>query len=678
MTEAISKEIQRFPWAPIIILTALIGFIGPFWTSFIPASLQAHYNLGSAGCALNIQPLAFILILLAGFCMPLIGRGVRRGGRGKLSLTALTYLYVVGFTASRYVTNTWFYPWWPVIRFAADRYLSPVESVAYVPWFMAPKADVASQMIHGHVPVPWAEWIPSIFYAWSQAVLFAAFWIAIASIFRRQWIDVERVPFPQTMIAHELIERVRGEGGKRWGTPFAIGSILGLAFQIPIYLATLFPWFPDIYGWRAATCGTGAGQITADSPLASIIGLATWMKNPVYGAVFYLAPLSILFNAWFWYLIFLVLMQVAYIMGYYTGIPGMGGCGRVWCGGQGYWDSAPYKWVALSQVGGTIGLVLITLIMSRKYLLDTLRSALGRPSGEGPETNEPIRYRTAYALLAVSFVLLVVSFMALGLGLAAAILMPLTTFICFMMGVIVYSRVGYQISYNNRWGTFLFKALWPSQPEVPTSEWMLSFYFSTNYASNGTDYGWGAPVFSAMSGYRMANLTGVSNRNVFKAVAISSVVTPLTAIIGCLIVVHSFGLSGLQIGGGGGAFGCSSLTSCPTPANIAVSPTSDPWIPYAVAGALVVGLLSVLHARFVWFPFEPIGFLLATNGRSLLEGAWIMFLVAWVVKTATLRIGGSKAYENFGVPVAAGFIVSYMALIFVGGLVGIYKFFFPF
>jgi hypothetical protein len=54
----------------------------------------------------------------------------------------------------------------------------------------------------------------------------------------------------------------------------------------------------------------------------------------------------------------------------------------------------------------------------------------------------------------------------------------------------------------------------------------------------------------------MANLTGVSNRNVFKAVAISSVVTPLTAIIGCLIVVHSFGLSGLQIGGGWGINRC--------------------------------------------------------------------------------------------------------------------------
>jgi hypothetical protein len=479
------------------------------------------------------------------------------------------------------------------------------------------------------------------------------------------------------MIAHELVERVKHDGKKNWGTPFIIGAILGLAFQVPIYLATLFPWFPDIYGWRTSTCGTGAGQITADSPLAGIIGLATWMKNPVYAAVFYLAPLSILFNAWFWYLIFLILMQVAYFMGYYSGIPGMGGCGRVWCGGQGYWDAPPFKWVAFSHIGGTVGLVLMTLILSRKYIADTFKSAMGR-GGANSDSNEPMTYRTAYLILVISFISLVGLFMFSGLGIAAAILMPLTTFIAFMMGVIVYSRVGYQISYNNRWGTFLYKALWPTLPETPTREWTLSFYLSTNYASNGADYGWGAPVFSTMSSYRMADLTGVSNKNVLKAVMLSSVITPLTAVIGCLVVVYKFGFSGLQIGGGGGAFGCSSLTSCPSLSNVAVSPTSDPWIPYAVAGALFVTALAVLHARFVWFPFEPIGFLLATNGRALLEGVWIMFLVAWVVKMATLRIGGSKVYENYGIPVAAGFIVSYMALIFVGGLLGIYRFFFPF
>jgi len=52
--------------------------------------------------------------------------------------------------------------------------------------------------------------------------------------------------------------------------------------------------------------------------------------------------------------------------------------------------------------------------------------------------------------------------------------------------------------------------------------------------------------------------------------------------------------------------------------------------------------------------------------------------VAWVLKTLTLRIGGSKAYEEIGSPIAGGVIAGCMAFILIGGLMGVTRFFVQF
>jgi hypothetical protein len=57
---------------------------------------------------------------------------------------------------------------------------------------------------------------------------------------------------------------------------------------------------------------------------------------------------------------------------------------------------------------------------------------------------------------------------------------------------------------------------------------------------------------------------------------------------------------------------------------------------------------------------------------------WLPALIAWILKTITLRVGGSKLYENYGIPVATGFATGFISIAFIGGLIGIYRFFFPF
>lgn len=55
-----------------------------------------------------------------------------------------------------------------------------------------------------------------------------------------------------------------------------------------------------------------------------------------------------------------------------------------------------------------------------------------------------------------------------------------------------------------------------------------------------------------------------------------------------------------------------------------------------------------------------------------------MFLGAWALKVLTLRIGGSKAYEEYGVPIVVGFIAGFALIALIGGAALVWMFFFPY
>lgn len=65
-------------------------------------------------------------------------------------------------------------------------------------------------------------------------------------------------------------------------------------------------------------------------------------------------------------------------------------------------------------------------------------------------------------------------------------------------------------------------------------------------------------------------------------------------------------------------------------------------------------------------------------GHALLEGIWTMALAAWVAKTITLRVGGSKIYEGVGIPTAIGFIIGLVIITLIGGALLAIRFFYPF
>jgi hypothetical protein len=154
------------------------------------------------------------------------------------------------------------------------------------------------------------------------------------------------------------------------------------------------------------------------------------------------------------------------------------------------------------------------------------------------------------------------------------------------------------------------------------------------------------------------------------------IIGPIFSLISLITVVHGFG--GARIAIWKDWFEGIGERWALIPGWWTASPAAEPWLPYVVAGGAWIAVLSFLHARFVWFPLEPIGWILGTTSASSLFGLWIPFLVAWIFKTITFRVGGAKLLENMGLPISSGAVAGCMIGILIGGAMFIIRFFVPY
>jgi hypothetical protein len=658
---------ERIPWIPITIITLVVGYIQIMWTMMQPGGgIAAWYSIGVVGGMLYLMPLPYVAMLI----LAVISRAKLFG---EVKPSTLTYLYAcltpLAFSG---VYDGVFVP----VSYWADRYLSSL-SMELEPWFFAPKPDIAQQIVMGGIPISWGEWLPSVLWWWLLFALWALFFIALGTIMRRHWVDVEKVPFPQTIVAHEIMKIAGKEKGGsginiKW---LSAGILVGLAFSGILFLILMFPWFPDIFGWRINTCGcSGATYITADSAFAGIVALTTFQKNPLFPAILYLAPVSILFNIWFWSIAVIILSQIAFVMGYYTAATTIGGCGRGYCGESGVFTNPPFLWAVFGDLGVALGIFTTYWLLNRGYFRDTIRAALGRGNLVEVEKDEAIPYRTAYAVLLASFVLLLISFMAASLSILPALLLFFAALFYGFLWTRIWGLTGYMSPTGFYTAVAFMKPIWPHPPEPRTMEWTVAMGFVVMPASNIAYEGWGHPLLAMMASYRLASLTGTNPRNVLKVASFAAVLAPLLATLSLLIGAYTFGLTRLQ-GAGLGGWG---PTDRFTPEFTENWPARTTWWPQMLLGFVVAFALNFLHARYVWFPFDAIGFLLGTDMWSVVPAVWQAALIAWLLKTITLRIGGSRTYEGFGRPIAAGFVIGFALMSFIGGAIGIFRFFFPF
>ncbi|MEM2914839.1 MAG: hypothetical protein QXH91_05510, partial [Candidatus Bathyarchaeia archaeon] len=136
------------------------------------------------------------------------------------------------------------------------------------------------------------------------------------------------------------------------------------------------PWFPDIFGWVSGqlyyswTAG-GLNAPRAFPGIASImVGFVCINTNPVCAAVAFLAPMDVQLSVWVFNIIFIwIIPQIAYAMGYYSGILSQF---DNWARSSRFQTQFPLMYEAFSSVGGSLALFTSWFFLNRKYLSSTI------------------------------------------------------------------------------------------------------------------------------------------------------------------------------------------------------------------------------------------------------------------------------------------------------------------
>ena len=675
-----SKAGEKPPYLVIILISILLGVFGNAWNAFQPSpqayAVTAHW--GPSVCSMWFGAAPFWLLLIAFFLSRV------KLFQKYMSLTNLVYLYAIGAVAYSYISMQYPWYWYPGSIYMV-RVADPEISMRLWQTWWAPEPDICRHLAYGGLSIgqiPWNAWIPVIIFYTILYDLYALSLFATVNIFRRAWIEVERIPFPHVMVAHELLRRIPttivSEPEKaRKTSPFVIGVVLGICFELPVILAVLLPWFPDIFGWRSHTCIGGtqvvyAGEIAANPIYSNIVGLGSLNKNPATVAIAYFAPLDMLFSASLWFVIILILIQAWYYMGYYTELTSYGSCCRSW-GERSPHFAPPLNWGVI-EAGGLYMIAILELIIHRRYIIGTLRKAFGKEPGY-EENNEPGSYRLNWIIFIVSNIFLIGLWMMNGLSIPIAIILIVQNWLHAIAQLIYIGRA----STPHVWwfGNTFFRFIWPRAPEP---WWNVSYEQFHAVAFGGVMTSLNEPPCFAIYGpafaYRMNDLTkaNVSNRSLFKTVLIVALTLIPLALIMQIIIWSAYGWTRVVWAAGWGSaqpYGTAFY-------NMPSSTSPSEWWPWFVGGMAIVVLSQYLRSRFLWFPLEPLGFLMANGYTTLQRGLASTFIIAWFLKWLTLKIGGSKLYEDYGMPVAAGFIVGYMAINFFAGLAGVYRWFFPF
>ncbi|MEM2026129.1 MAG: DUF6785 family protein [Candidatus Bathyarchaeia archaeon] len=553
------------------------------------------------------------------------------------------------------------------------------------PLFGSLSNEAALAAFTGGVPVPWSEWLPSVIYWMIFTTVLVIFMVSMGMILRKQWIDIEKLPFPFLNVTKELIAIGTGTVEKTRVKRILIGFILGILLVIGNLIDALAPG----RGWNL-------WQTIHLAELEKILPNSSWFFSigPALLALWYFAPLDVLFTAMVsWFIFADLLPAISVWAGYATLQAPWGSSGGAWHN----MASCTITPISGGMIGwgAMIGLGFWLLVFSRKYLAQTLKNAFG--SKVLDESEEPFSYRSLWLMFIISTILLIALMVLVYIPIWAALIILVYIFFQY----ISTSRIrGESIAKGDTpWesqevlatllsqaglyalvGTGASEATQAAYGAGAFTSWNMAYIVSGHY----TWYwgGAGTPQSAQLEGFRLASEVKLHN----KAMAISTMVAMILAVVICiplwLILTYAVGIEK------GFGYGGTLYSQWVSPAwwaqealfNAAFNQLQGcSWFNWNkdllilqlanwAGGFILAGVLLGLRAMFIRVPINPVGLII--GGSQIMHWMWGYITVAWILKFLTFRIGGSKLYEEYGIPLAVGiflgaFLIQVITDIFV-------------
>jgi hypothetical protein len=586
----VSGEPGFRPRARVLLLLLLLEAVFHAWVA--DSEIQRNVYLI---CYALMAPTA--LLLVAG---PLLCRLLR------LTRSELLFVYAV-LTATL-----------PIAGFGAVRFLIP--GMGWVPHASASDSDVAKLTdawkalpvlqdptaignLYRSGQVDWMAWKFPIGFWSAYLLMLAGAGLAIGWLVRRSWIEQERLSFPVAQIAIEWT----ATGVPAWRRPgFWVGASIPVVLQS---LLAIHEWAPSVPA--VALKAWNAKELLFPTPPWSAIPDFQIGFYPMAIGLGYFMPGPVAFSCCFFWLA----TRLAHVVGFSLGIAPMGGG-----------PEARFPYVFEQGAGAWIGMAAMTLI--------ALRRAAPTRSSTDVRADRRAAW-IAFACLAGAAWMM----HSAGVPLAMAVVAVLVAAAYIITAARVRAEAGAIWTFAplnwspGRVALELFRTAPIAAPTIAGTALFDLVHVDVR----------GQALPYLMEGMQIAKESRFTPRALILWSGVFTVIALGLAWYFQIVSTHDVGAAGA----GANPYG---LAKVRISFREALGAAGRPAVPDAAGlgaaafGGLFTGLLSVLRARWMGFPFHPIGYVL---GLTLTMNAFFVpILIALIVRVVVLRYGGGETYRR--------------------------------
>jgi len=615
-------------WRSVLIGLALIPF-SAWWLAQIE---WVRYSDNATTSAIFFHAVALLLLLLA------VNAGIRRAaprwafsrvellvtylmvtgasvmaGHDQLAILVSTLTIVIGHATPENQWATQVHPLLP-------RHLVVTDPAAIDPLF---KGN-SSLYTGGH----WRYWMGPL--AWWALFAMIIVWVmlCLAGLLRRQW-DAERLNYP---IA-EVPLTVTAEGFFR-NRLLWIAFAIGATPQLVNLLHILAPSVPEI-------------PVTGRYyPMPPPWNTSIWLTIPVYLYPFiyglaFLLPVGLMSS----YLFFLLLGRMEAMVGVHYGVTD--------------WQKFPY--LLQQSIGAGFGITIVVLWAARHHLAAVWRNLWGRERLD--DAQEPLPYRVAAIGLVLGSAGLVVFAMFAGMRPLTAVLF----FGIFLVVVLSVARIRAEL------GLPTFELFMSSADDMMRRVGGPMAWNRHELAAMGLFF-WLTrtsrqfPMLAQVDALRIGRRTQMPLRGLALVLLLASAVGVIAAFWAMLHVTYQVGYDSARFRGPAiWAFGLEPwrvfMRDITTPLKRDMGSISA-----YIFGAGLAVFLGAMRARFLWWPFHPIGYM-ASAGIGVYR-LWVPIFITWMIKGLLLRYGGLRAYRR-ALPFFVGLVLGEFSAGFLRTLIDI-------
>jgi hypothetical protein len=506
--------------------------------------------------------------------------------------------------------------------------------------------------------VPWSLWWRPLVYWVGMCGSYIAMLFGLLLMFRRRWIEHERLPFPWAMPALSVIQG-QAVSRRQWvawliGVGLCVPGIIYASLQVgAIAPIPMLPW--------SGHQGTifGGYDLSSLGLLYKTSLVLYWC--PFILAMYLLLPTDVLLTIVLTYVL-AALMGQSLLLSMGMDI------------GKTVLDSFRYWGI---RSGGCAGLLIWGLYFNRKTIWTYFKGLVGAGRPTHPDQQDEL----GRGLVSGVFLAGLAGFFFLG---CYSTSWPMMLFLMFWVLVYAFAQVrqraeGMLITYENNVTSHQLVSLQrdvlhdhpnlvgnPQYPDaVATGHAWGVHWMAWAFAGQLKTFG---PQNMLIEIFKIAHEVRANVRQIGLAILLAVVVVALLTPPLYVKLIYLYGFENTYQEGWSAynSFTQWSERACSygihSASRVYINPGAGNWFMVYQAPIWmlicigIVGVLTYLRREYVWFPFSPVGFVLASEvvGTRVMyytpDNMWFTILLAWVIKKLVFRWLGVRYYNERMLP----------------------------